>query len=60
MRGRAFVGASFSVQRWSFEMGKKIGCGLLLVVGLSACGFTEAKKQGEALAEQYFAAAKQR
>jgi hypothetical protein len=41
------------------EMGKRIGCGLLLVVGLSACGFTEAKKQGEALAEQYFAAAKQ-
>jgi hypothetical protein len=59
MSGRAFVGASFRVQRWSFEMGKKIGCGLLLVVGLSACGFTEAKEQGEALAEQYFAAAKQ-
>jgi hypothetical protein len=43
----------------SFEMGKRIAGGLLLVVGLSACGFTEAKKQGEALAEQYFVAAKQ-
>jgi len=41
------------------EMGMRIGCGLLLVLVLSGCGFTEAKKQGEALAEQYFAAAKQ-
>lgn len=37
----------------------RLGCALVFVVGLAACGLTEAKKQGQALAEQYFAAATQ-
>src|SRR5881398_2840682 len=36
---------------------RRIVCALVLVVGTAACGFTEAKQKGEALAEQYFAAA---
>jgi hypothetical protein len=37
----------------------KIACAFFVVIGLSACGFAEAKQKGEALAEQYFSAAKQ-
>src|SRR5436190_22609395 len=37
---------------------KRIVCALMVAVGV-ACGSTEAKQRGEALADQYFAAAQE-
>jgi hypothetical protein len=37
-------------------MARKIACACLIVAGMAACGISEGKQQGEAFAEQYFAA----